>query len=38
MRKLTCGLVFVMTVVAMAPVLNAQEPVTCPQVWYHSLC
>jgi hypothetical protein len=26
MRKLICGLVFVMTVVAMAPVLNAQEP------------
>ena len=26
MRKLICGLVFVMALVAMAPVLNAQEP------------
>ena len=26
MRQLTCGLVFVMAIVAMGPVLNAQEP------------
>ena len=26
MRKLICGLVFVMAIVAMGPVLNAQEP------------